>query len=227
MFSGAVSLEKCLAKLVSAELPSPLVSVALPATRAAPAADQDHPAAAAGPEPGEGGAAAAHIGQRLAAQPLHQLIVGQALERPADGGRGIVHQHIQPAESLARRVDGAGAALGGEEVGPDRTGTHAERLDLAIHPGERRFVAADDGDVGTLVSEGQGDRPPDAPVAAGDDDGLAVQCQVHVAILPARTSSPCRPRSSAAGRRRSGGSSPGTPGSAARRGAVPPPRRAA
>jgi hypothetical protein len=92
--------------------------------------------------------------------------------------RGVVDQDVQPAELLRRRV---------EELGARLPVAHVQPLDDALSSGGLYlpprllrvlvllFRQVADGDVGALLGEADGHRPPDATVAAGDDGGQPLE----------------------------------------------------
>ena len=89
--------------------------------------------------------------------------VGIDLEQRGDVARaGVVDEHVEPAEGLARLGDDP---LGvGRHVAYDGDGTDLGRGFL-----ERLGRAADDGDLGAGVAERAGDGEADAGRAAGDE----------------------------------------------------------
>ena len=84
---------------------------------------------------------------------------------PAELGRHVAHPLLQ------RR---AVAHVDGPAGGPDALGL--QRRDRGV---DIVGVAGADGDVGSLVGERLGDRPPDAPGSARDDGVQAAQPEVH------------------------------------------------
>jgi hypothetical protein len=84
--------------------------------------------------------------------------------------------HIHAAAELA--LDGLGDLpdlLRVGDVGLDRNGLAAQRLDLPLRVGQRLAVAANDHEVGARLRERQRDRLADALGAAGDGDDLAFE----------------------------------------------------
>ena len=117
------------------------------------------------------------VGEDVRAERGVELLLGDVADpllRELDGR--VVDEHVKPAERLGRLLDGAAALCLLPHVGLDREAAPALLFDLPL--GLLRvlvFVEVDDGDVGALSGEKDGDGAADAAVAAGDERGLPVE----------------------------------------------------
>jgi hypothetical protein len=128
----------------------------------------------------QGRAGAAHGGKRFSHHPFHELVVGQRFEAPADGGRGVVHQHIETAEGIHGPGNRLLATLGGEQIRRDGLGLDALFRDGGARGLERRPIAAADGDIGTFAGKSQRDGEADTAIATRYQDGFIFQSEIHL-----------------------------------------------
>ncbi|PAV74130.1 hypothetical protein WR25_09724 [Diploscapter pachys] len=127
----------------------------------------------------------AHVRDRGLRQIEHGMDVGREGQLPflvadilqrleAALVRGVVDQHVDPAERLHRLGDHGAALIGLRQVARDQYRLPPLRLDQRLgRLGIVMFVEIGDQHVGALARKGQGDRAADAAVAAGDDRLLA------------------------------------------------------
>ncbi len=133
--------------------------------------------AGARPQMRQRGAGHVEITMDVGAQGLVPFLVADGLQPVVMVlERGVVDQHVEPAEGLRRLRHGLVAESRFAHVAGDQQAAAAFGLDRA--PGFARvvvFVQIDDGDVGAFAREQHAHRAADAGIAAGDDGGHAGQ----------------------------------------------------
>ena len=110
---------------------------------------------------------------------LFEVLDAGVEERVRDGAADVVHDDVDPAQLLLRRLREPGDGVQVGEISGHDHRAPAGGLDRGGHLVQLRLGAGRDDDVGTGLGEGDGRRGTDASPGAGHDADLAVQSE-HV-----------------------------------------------
>ena len=126
---------------------------------------------------------AAHDAEDVGVDGVYPLVLGEVLQGHALAAAGIVHEDVDLAVLGDDGLDGVLNVLREADVAADDEALHADGADLLSDLVELPLAPREDGEVGALTGEGQGELPAEAGGRTGDNCYSAVKIKHFYFLL--------------------------------------------